>query len=100
MTSASTSPIVEVTLPTMPPSKGEREAAAFRRMLPALLVQFPNEYVAIHDEQVIDHDLDDIRLIQRVHKQIGYVPIYVGRAADSAVPIRRRRYREIRGGNA
>ncbi len=100
MTSATTSSVVEVTLPTMPLSKGEREAAAFRRMVPILLAQYPNEFVAVHDEQVIDHDADDIALIQRVHSRIGYVPIYVGRAADGIVPVRRSHYREMRGGSA
>jgi len=32
-----------------------REAAAFKKQLPRLLTQFPNEYVAIFQEEVIDH---------------------------------------------
>jgi hypothetical protein len=91
---------INVALSAAPPpplSKGDRETLAFRRLLPQLLSQYAGEFVAIHDEQVIDHDSSDIELIQRVHARIGYVPIHVGLVtADQSVG-RIPHYREYRG---
>ncbi|HEX3147976.1 MAG TPA: hypothetical protein VHR66_07815 [Gemmataceae bacterium] len=72
----------EVHLP-LPPAqtKGERERSAFLRLLPELLATHPGKFVAIHNEQVVDNDQNDIALVQRVHKRVGYVPIHVARVA-------------------
>ena len=75
-----TTPMFEVRLPEPPaPTKGERERQAFLRLLPELLQTHAGQYVAIHDEQVVDSGPDDIALIRRVHARVGYVPIHVAR---------------------
>jgi hypothetical protein len=87
---------IEITVPKQPLSKGEQEYAAFLRLLPTLLGQYQGKYVAIHEEQVIDSDADDITLIQRVHARIGYVPIHVGLVCEQRPLIRLPHYREYK----
>lgn len=89
--------MIDVTLHAEVPSKAVRESLAFRRLLPQLLSQYPGQFVAIHEEQAIDHDPSDIALIQRVHARIGYVPIHVGFVARDQPPGRLPHYREFRG---
>jgi hypothetical protein len=47
------------------------------------------QYVAIHEERVIDRDRDDMALIGRVLAQIGNVDIHVGLVTDQPEPIYR-----------
>jgi hypothetical protein len=82
-------------------SKADREYAAFQRLLPQLRRTHLGQYVAIHDEQVVDSDANDIALILRVHACHGYVPIHVERVTESPPPpARAPYYREVlpRGG--
>ncbi|MEZ4712599.1 MAG: hypothetical protein R3A44_35755 [Caldilineaceae bacterium] len=46
-----------------------REEAAFRRLHPSLYKEYAGEYVAIHNEQLIDHDLDQVLLYRRMRQQ-------------------------------
>jgi hypothetical protein len=87
-------PAFEVQLPTPTLSKGEREYRAFLRMLSGLLKTHPGQYVAVHNEHVVDSDTDDIVLVQRVHGKIGYVPIHVGLVTDPQPVSRYSHYRE------
>ncbi len=66
-----------------PLTKGEREMRAFRRLLPELLRTHSGQYVAIHNEEVVDCGSDDITLINRVRAAVGYVPIHVGLVTNS-----------------
>jgi hypothetical protein len=94
---------IDISLPALPtPSlpKADREVLAFRRLLPQLHSQYSGEFVAIHDEQVIDHDQSDVDLIQRVHARIGYVPIHVGLVTHEPPISRIPHYREFRGAAA
>ena len=43
-----------------------REVAAFEAMHAELWEKYPNEFVAVYQGKVIDHDLDEIVLIDRV----------------------------------
>jgi hypothetical protein len=43
----------------------QREAEAFQRMHAQLLEQYANEYVAIYQEKLIDHDEDQAALLNR-----------------------------------
>jgi len=47
----------------------EREAAAFAALHAELLARFPDKYVAIHREQLVDHDVDQTVLYLRVLTQ-------------------------------
>jgi hypothetical protein len=66
-----------------------------------LLSSYRGQYVAIHDEQVVDSDPDDIALIQRVHTRFGYIPIHVERVTEkSPLPGRIPHYREYHPGTS
>jgi len=46
--------------------KMQSEVDAFEAMHPALWEKYPNEYVAVYQSKVIDHDQDEMTLINRV----------------------------------
>ena len=46
-----------------------REEAAFRRLHPSLYKEYAGEYVAIQNEQLIDHDLNQVLLYRRMRQQ-------------------------------
>lgn len=77
-------------------SQGEREYQAFLRLLPQLLETHRGKYVAIHNEQVVDSDTDDVALILRVQAKVGYVPIHVGLVTDVQSVVRIPHYHECR----
>lgn len=43
-----------------------QEQAAYQTMLPQLLAQYKNEFVAIHQGKIVDHDANKIALIIRL----------------------------------
>ena len=47
----------------------DREEAAFRRLYPTLRQQFPDQYAAIHNGELVDHDEDQVALFVRVRQQ-------------------------------
>jgi hypothetical protein len=86
-----------VNLGSPPLGKWEREFHAFQRLLPELRKTHLGEFVAIHDERLVDCDRDEIALILRVHGKYGYVPVHVELVTDQAqAPIRVPHYREYR----
>ena len=80
---------IEVRLPETPPSKFERERRAFFRLLPGLLATHPGQYVAIHDEQVVDSGSDQLAVALRVQRRVGAVAIYVHLVSDEPRPMSR-----------
>lgn len=96
MSEATTKPTCEVKYSPPELTKGEREYRAFLRLLPQLLPTHRGKYVAMHNEQVVDIDTDDIALIQRVHARVGYVPIHVGLVTEQSQLVRIPHYREYR----
>ena len=75
--------------PLPPRTKWEREYRAFQRLLPQLLVTRRGQFVAIHEEQVVDSDHDEMALIGRVLARVGNVDIHVGLVTDQPEPISR-----------
>ncbi|SRR6266511_4278584 len=73
--------------PPPPRTKWEREYRAFQRLLPELLLTERGQYVAIHEERVIDRDRDEMALIARVLAQVGNVDIHVGLVTDRPGPV-------------
>jgi hypothetical protein len=74
-------------LPAGVEDKWRAEQQAFRRLLPALLKQYRDEYVAIHEGNVVASGSDKLEVAGRAYTQIGYVPIYVGHVTDQAPPL-------------
>jgi hypothetical protein len=75
--------------PPPPRSKWEREYRAFRRLLPELLRTERDNYVAVHEEQVIDKDRDEMALMGRVLAKLGNVDVHIGLVTDQPEPIYR-----------
>ncbi len=63
-------------------TKFEREQAAFARLKPQLLGQYRDQYVAIHDEQVVGHGSELVTVALDAHRRFGHVSIYVDLVTD------------------
>jgi hypothetical protein len=63
-------------------AKFQRELEAFRRLLPELLKTHRDQYVAIHEGQVVGTGPDQIELADRAYAQFGYIPILVTLVTD------------------
>jgi Family of unknown function (DUF5678) len=50
----------------------DRQQQLFDESRAALFEQYPNEYVAFEDGQVLDHDTDESQLTERVYAKYGY----------------------------
>jgi hypothetical protein len=60
----------------------EQEAAAFKALLPELLTQYPGQYVAIYQGQVVGHGDNRLALVKEIYNQFGEVSCYVGKATS------------------
>ena len=68
----------EVRLPEPTSTKFERDRRAFHLLLPDLLQTHLGQYVAIHDEQVVDSGPERLEVAMRVLARVGPTDIYVG----------------------
>lgn len=66
--------------------KLEAEMAAFQAQLPALLDTYPDEYVAMHEGRVIDHDVDLRALHSRVYATMGPIPVLLQKVTATPTP--------------
>jgi deoxyadenosine/deoxycytidine kinase len=53
----------------------DQEIAAFRKLHPQLLETIPDEYAAIHDGELVDHDPDLVTLYGRISQRFGSFPV-------------------------
>ena len=53
------------------------EAEAWRAMPEAERRRYRNQFVAVHNGQVIDHDADRLLLYRRVREKLGDVPVLI-----------------------
>jgi hypothetical protein len=79
-------PTFEVRLPQAERPKAERERLAFLRLLPGLLATHRGQYVAIHEEQVVDSGPDAAELAARAVRRFD-TDIYVGLVSEEAEPV-------------
>ena len=79
--SSSSTTLFTVQLP-LPTRKSEVERRAFYRLLPALLLTHKGQYVAIHEEQVVDAGPIKLEVAMRVWQRVGNVAIFVGLVTD------------------
>ena len=61
-----------------------RENEVFARLQAELRVAYPNEFVAIHNGQVMDHDLNRRALFARVSSTIGLTPFLLKHVETNA----------------
>lgn len=77
---------IEVSLAQPIPSKFDRERRAFFRLLPTLLETHRGQYVAVHNEQIVDCGPDRLSVAHRVLSKIGPTDIYVERVDTEVRP--------------
>lgn len=72
-----------------------REELAFRRMHPSLVEKYMGKYVAIYQEELVDHDSDQIELYLRVKKKYPkatFMIAPVNEQAEELINVRSLRY--------
>jgi hypothetical protein len=74
-------------LASQPKGKWRREQEAFRRLLPALLATQRNQYVAVHEERVVESGTDKLDVAGKAYARFGYVPIFVSLVTDQPAPL-------------
>lgn len=60
----------------------QREMQAFAKLHAELLRAYPNEFVAIHQGRLLDHDRDQLALFQRVDKRYPNVAVLIKLVQD------------------
>jgi hypothetical protein len=65
----------------------EREIDTFEAMKPELLAQYPGQYVALYQGQVVGNGGNRLALVKEVYSQFGEVPCYVEKV--TLQPLRR-----------
>lgn len=50
----------------------DRQKALYDRAKPELVDLYSGEFIVFEDGHVLDHDLDEQKLIQRVYQKYGY----------------------------
>jgi hypothetical protein len=55
----------------------EQEAQAFRRLHPDMLATIPGQYAAIYRGQIVDHDVDQLALYQRIEARFRGLPVLI-----------------------
>ena len=65
------------------------ERQAFWAMHARLLSMYEGKYVAVLKGQVVDSDVDERALVQRVYQKFGYQPMYVQLVTLGALPVYR-----------
>lgn len=98
MSLTATEPI-QVHLPDPPLSKFEREKRAFFRLLPDLLHTHRGQYVAVHDEQVVDSGPDQLSVALRAQAKVQG-GVYVGLVSEDPPPVARSGIRRVLGGQS
>ena len=87
MSSANTSPA-----PALKPSekpKWEREYDAFIAMFPDLFPEYEDQYVAVHEGQIVASGAGEIEVALAAYRQFGYQPIHIGRVSRSPSEVAR-----------
>jgi hypothetical protein len=75
-------PAPELRFATTVDDKWQQERRAFVRMLPDLLVTHRDQFVAVHQGQVVASGPDKISVALQAYREHGQIPIYVGLVSD------------------
>ena len=63
------------------------ERQAFWAMHAQLVSIYEGKYVAVLNGQVVDNDVDEGALMQRVYQKFGYQPVYVQWVTSGSLPV-------------
>lgn len=55
----------------------DQEAEAFRRLHPDMLATIPGQYAAVYRGQLVDHDVDQLALYQRIEARFQGLPVLI-----------------------
>jgi len=66
----------------------ERQKIFFEENLNNLLTRYKGKYVAIINEKVVDSNKNEIKLIKKLYRKRGYVPMYIGRVTTEKIILR------------
>lgn len=75
--------------PSEAEAKFAYERQAFWAMHAQLVPMYEGKYVAVLNGQVVDSDIDERALMQRVYQKFGYQPMYVQLVTLGSLPIYR-----------
>ncbi len=78
---------VEKDQPQMEPPFRQNQTY-FEQQKQAFQKRYEDQFIAIWEERVVDHDADRSRLADRVYKRFGYVPIYIDQPSKSPARFR------------
>lgn len=65
--------------------KIDQEITAFEQMHAELWRKYPKEWVAIHNQQLVDHDLNDVALYRRIRQTYGRTSVLIRQVQESPV---------------
>lgn len=65
-------------------AKIDQEIVAFEAMYDQLMNHYYNEWVAIHDGQLVDHDADGTALYKRIRAKYGSIAVLLRRVTEDA----------------
>ena len=82
MATIETLPAPELCFAATVDDKWERERRAFVHMLSDLLVTHRDQFVAVHEGQVVASGRDKIGVALQAYREYGHVSIYVGLVSD------------------
>ena len=55
----------------------DQESEAFRRLHPDMLATIPGQYAAVYRGQLVDHDVDQLALYQRIQARFHGLPVLI-----------------------
>jgi hypothetical protein len=76
----------EITLPGPPDDKFHREQRAFFRLLPELLKTHRGQYVAVHEERVVESGATLPEVALRAYSQFGAQPMCITLVTERSSP--------------
>lgn len=85
MNDIQTLPAPVLNMPTA--AKWRRGQQAFRRRLPELRERYRDQYVAVHEGEIVESGNHKLAVAEKAYARFGYVPIYVGLVSDQPPPL-------------
>jgi len=66
-------------------AKLDREIAAYEAMHPQLMLVHAGEWVAIHRQELVDHDRDRVALYRRIRSRYGRTSVLIRQVMDDPI---------------
>ena len=66
-------------------AKLDREIAAYETMVAELRQKYPEQWVAVHDQKLVDHDSDRLALYRRIRSKYGRTSVLLRQVSEHLV---------------